>query len=62
MTASFGSSKEARAYREQQKTLIEQGRFREAQQMDIIDIQSKFGGKYDEAIKQMLDYTKYLGY
>lgn len=62
MTASFGSSKEARAYREQQKNLIEQGRFREAQQMDITDIQSKFGGKYDEAIKQMLDYTKYLGY
>ena len=29
------------------KALIEEGRFGEAQQMDIDDVQSKFGPKYD---------------
>ena len=56
-TASWGSSREAQAYRAEQRALIEQGRFEEAQQMDIKDAQSKFGDKYDEGIKQMQDYT-----
>jgi hypothetical protein len=60
-TASWGSSKEAKAYRQEQKKLIEQGKFGEAQQMDIKDVQSKFGNKYDGAIQQMQDYTKSLG-
>lgn len=33
-----------------------QGKFREALQMDIDDIRCKFGSKYDEGIKQMLEY------
>ena len=60
-TASYGSTREARAYREEQRKLIEQGKFREAQEMDIRDLQSKFGSKYDEAIQQMRDYTRSLG-
>lgn len=55
-TASYGSSKEAIEYRQQQKELIEDGKFEEAIQMDIDDIKSKFGDRYDEAIGQMKEY------
>ena len=37
-TASCGNSKEAREYRDIQKSLIDEGKFREACQMDIDDI------------------------
>ena len=30
----------------------------EAIQMDVNDIRSRFGNKYDDAIQQMLDYAK----
>lgn len=60
-TASWGSSKEAREYREKQRQLIDQGDFKAAQKMDIDDIRSKFGSKYDDAIRQMLIYTNGLG-
>ncbi|MEK3974700.1 LXG domain-containing protein [Psychrobacillus sp. FSL K6-1267] len=59
-TASWGNSREARAYRAQQKSLIEQGKLNEAQNMDINDLRNKFGNKYDEGIRQMLEYTKRL--
>ncbi|MCM1277315.1 MAG: hypothetical protein NC299_18480 [Lachnospiraceae bacterium] len=59
-TASYGSSHEAIEYREKQKELIDNGDFRGAVQMDIDDIKSKFGNKYDKAISQMLDYVDKL--
>lgn len=59
-TASCGMSREAREYREKQRELIEQGKFREALQMDIDDIHDKFGTKYDDAIAQMLEYVDQL--
>lgn len=59
-TASCGNSREAREYRAQQKELIEQGKFREALQMDIDDIHEKFGNKYDDAISEMLEYVDKL--
>lgn len=59
-TASCGMSREAREYREQQRELIEQGKFREALQMDIDDIREKFGDKYDDAIAEMLEYVDQL--
>lgn len=59
-TASYGRSKEAEMYRDKQKALIEQGKFREAVQMDIDDIREKFGDKYDEGIAQMLEYVDKL--
>jgi hypothetical protein len=55
--SSTGSSKEAKTFRQRQKNLIDQGKFREAQQMDIDDARQRFGDKYDEAIQEMLDYT-----
>ena len=59
-TDSWGSSKEAKRYRAKQKELIEKGLFSEAQQMDIDNVRDLFGNKYDEGIKQMLEYTKKL--
>ncbi len=59
-TASCGMSREAQEYRAQQHKLIEQGKFREALQMDIDDIHDKFGDKYDDAIAEMLEYVDKL--
>ena len=59
-TASCGSSKEARDYRNIQKQFIEEGKFREALKMDIDDLREKFGDKYDEAISEMLVYVEKL--
>ena len=59
-TASWGSSKEAKAYRAKQKKLIDQGKFEEAQQMDVDNVRELFGDKYDNGIQQMIDYTKRL--
>ena len=54
-TASWGNSREAKKYRQKQKELIESDRMDDAIQMDIDDVQSKFGNKYDDAIEQMID-------
>ena len=59
-TASCGRSKEAQAYREKQQELINSGKFKEAVQMDIDDIRSKFGDKYDKSIDEMLEYVNEL--
>jgi hypothetical protein len=40
--------------------MIESGDFKGAQQMDIDDVRSKFGDKYDDAIQQMRDHTEEL--
>jgi hypothetical protein len=61
MTGSWGSSREARAYRKRQAELLEQGKFSEAQKMDVDDVRAKFGDKYNEAIDQMLKYTNKKG-
>ena len=59
-TASCGNSKEARAYCAKQKEYIEAGKFREAFDMDVKDIQNKFGDKYDSAIEQARAYLDKL--
>jgi len=59
-TASYGKSKEAQEYRDKQKELIEQGKFREAFEMDVEDIREKFGDKYDDAIAEAEEYVKKL--
>jgi uncharacterized protein YtpQ (UPF0354 family) len=56
LTGSYKKSASSIKYRNKQKKLIEDWRFREAIQMDIDDIRSKFWDKYDEWIKQMLKY------
>lgn len=59
-TNSYGPSREAQEYRARQRELIEQGKIREALQMDIDDIHDKFGDKYDDAIAEMLEYIDKL--
>jgi hypothetical protein len=48
----------AAEWRDAQKDLIRKGRVLDAVQMDIDDIRSKFGTKYDKGIQEMLDYIK----
>jgi len=59
-TASCGGSKEAIAYRAKQAELIKQGKFRDAIKMDIKDIRSQFGNKYDDAIGELWKYVNKL--
>jgi hypothetical protein len=59
-TASYGNSPDARKYRAIQQELLNQGKLEEAIQMDIDDIRSKFGSKYDDAIHEMVEYARTL--
>lgn len=59
-TASWGPYTEASDYREQQRELIDNGDFLGAQEMDINDLRTQFGDKYNKAIAEMQDYTKNL--
>lgn len=56
-TASYGGGPDSpqQKYRDQQRALIEQGRFDDAFLMDVEDIQSKFGNKYDQHILEAID-------
>jgi RHS repeat-associated protein len=54
-TGSWGSSRAASAYRAAQRELIDAGKFDDAIQMDIDDVTSRFPGKYDNAILEMID-------
>jgi hypothetical protein len=59
-TASCGRSKAAQQYRQEQSELIKNGKFKDAINMDIDDIHSKFGDKYDKGISELLDYVNKL--
>ncbi len=56
-TASWGRRGSSEDYRQQQKELIDQGRFHDALRMDIEDIRSKFGDKYNVGFQQAKDYS-----
>jgi hypothetical protein len=60
-TKSYDNLAGAREYMQQQGDLISQDKFREAMEMDIADIRSKFGTKYDSAISEAIDYAKTIG-
>jgi hypothetical protein len=55
-TGAWGSSKQAKAFRAHEQALIEQGRFRDAQQLGVNDIRGKFGTRYDEHLMQLPEY------
>lgn len=40
---------------------MNEGKFKEAFDMDVQDIRSKFGDKYDESIQQLTDWYKNNG-
>jgi len=61
-TGSYGNSKNAHEYRAMQKEYIDNGNYHDAIQMDIDDIHSKFNDKYDDAIEEMLEYAKAIGW
>ena len=60
LTASWGNSKAAQDYRKEQQRLVDEGRFREAQQQDIDDMRKIASDKYDREISQMIAYTDEL--
>lgn len=60
MTASFDNKAGSTAYRLKQKQLIDAGKFREAFDMDVSNIQSLFGNKYNEAIQKASEYIDQL--
>lgn len=57
-TASYGSGRTAQSYRDAQNALLRRGRMREAFLMDVLDIRSKFGDKYDGAIAEAAAYME----
>ena len=59
-TASYGNSFNAEHYRQIQKELIDQGKYRDAAAMDIWDIKKNTGTKYNEGLQQSIDYMKTL--
>jgi RHS repeat-associated protein len=60
-TASFGGTKAARAYRDQQRKLVNDGKWMDAIQMDIDDTRRLFGKTYDAGIDQMVEYARRIG-
>lgn len=59
-TASCGSSRDAKAYRAEQRAKIENGDFDGAFEMDVDDLHEKFGDKYDRQIEQAREYKDKL--
>lgn len=62
LTASYGSSPSAVAFRNSETRLLREGKFLAAQNLGINDIQSIFYTKYNAAINDMIFYTIGLGY
>ncbi|CAG0936462.1 tRNA(Glu)-specific nuclease WapA [Thermoflexales bacterium] len=61
LTSSHGTrGASATAYRKQIKDLIDQGRWREAMALEIRDVRRATGTKYNQAMREMLEYAKKL--
>jgi len=61
LTASYGSSATAQAYRKEIGALISEGRWRDAMALEIRDVRRVAGSKYNEAIQEMLEYARSTG-
>lgn len=59
-TSSYGRSDKARRFRDWQAKLISEGRFTEAEYMDIKNITRKFGDRYSKSINEKLLYEREL--
>ena len=59
-TSSYKRTKSAIKYRHWQAKLISEGKFLEAEAMDIRNIRRKFGDKYDKSIIEKLAYEAEL--
>ncbi|WXA94367.1 FG-GAP-like repeat-containing protein [Pendulispora brunnea] len=60
-TSTWGAWNKSKAFRAEQKALIEQGRFLDALKMDVDAVRATHGAKYDGAIQQMGEYIWELG-
>jgi len=60
-TMSCGSSTDAQKHRAKQNMHIKQGQWGKAIEMDIKDIQGKFGNKYNPGLKQLIDRAHSAG-
>lgn len=54
LTASWRRRKSASQWRSVQESLIQRGLFGKAMEMDIRDIQRKFGSTYNDAMREMI--------
>ncbi len=61
-TASWGSYNKGKQWRAYQKELIDNGKFGKAMEIDIRDIQRKFGSQFNDGIREMLEYAGDNGY
>jgi filamentous hemagglutinin len=67
-TSSYGGGMEAIEYRAEVQDLIQQGKMRDAMAREIWDVRraaaegSGSATKYNEAVREMLDYAKGQGY
>ena len=59
-TSSYKRTKAAIKYRHWQAKLISEGKFLDAEYMDIKNIRRKFGDKYDKSILEKLEYENKL--
>lgn len=59
-TSSYGKLDKAVRFRKWQAKLISEGRFMDAELMDITSIRRRFGDRYDKSIMEKLDYEKEL--
>jgi hypothetical protein len=59
--SSTGNSADARAYRKEISDLLKDGKWRDALAKEIKDVRRVAGRKYNEAIREMLEYAKCLG-
>jgi hypothetical protein len=60
-TKSYALVKGSRKYIAAQRAMVESGNFRGAVNMDISDVQSRFGAKYNQGIQEMLNYLNRIG-
>jgi filamentous hemagglutinin len=61
VTASNGGGPAAAEYRATQRSLIQRGQLLDALKMDVDNIRTLFGQKYDVAIQQMSEYFWRMG-
>lgn len=61
-TASWGRRKSASQWRTVQEDLIQRGKFGKAMEMDIRDIQRKFENKYNDSMREMIEYANNEGF
>jgi len=60
LTSSYGSGPAAVEYRGKIKEMIDKGEWRQALATEIKDVRRVAGTKYNQAIKEMLEYARTL--